>query len=828
MSTKTLRKRIALVAVSALGAGMLSLVAVPAANATPTTETASSVTGDIVAQAGGAVTGSFSVTLAEAAGNTWDGANTTITVQLLDNNMNADVCTINTNADGTPKGAVISGQSDTLFATASSVPVLSMSSGDMTVTISDTYDDATELESVTVSGLTATCLSTAATGTIFVKVTAGTAEILGANVVSSGSIIGYDNAVAAATAAAYSQTSATVPSNAADNSGVKMLIGSTSKFPLVYNTSCTKVWIGGVAAGFPLTIDGLGYDTSGYAYAMVNDAAVDLGVARPIGTVVGQPGTTYAATLTGSCTSTTYLGSIGKVTAAASLTVDTTKVVSSVASNVTTADNDGQIEITEISSGYIGNGEPTTITVTLTNGQFASAPTLTTVGAAMTNLTPSYPTSTLTLYRADGTATGVSIHGAITPSSTMAPGDSVTVAATIANTDDPVVVSSSLYVDGVLTTSRTNKVITYAAATASTSAPYSINVLTTTAQAGAVINVNETGAATFGAGRYVAVCFNDAGGDLFNAASRQVWAKVTSGDLKLSGNKTEVQATIGTGAAVVDSGATYTDFNGAAGNQCAYTQIYSASTTKSTITFYAGNAANTAADTVGAYITAPGSSAGSMTMGVFAGSTLASLTLYSKFVYGTRNAIQLYSVTASGTPTVTSPGSNQAYGDLSISEAAKGVFAVGAITVDLTNAAGSQADPVATWATAGANAPTVTQTNSASDIVWSYVVTDANTVTITVTQASTTAPATFKVSNIKSNVLGSKSAGVAVANSDLYLTAAGAGLNSTSYSVQAASLPVVAATTTVTNAEVLSAIVKLIASINKQITALQKLLTKKK
>jgi len=33
MSTKTLRKRIALVAVSALGAGMLSLVAVPAANA---------------------------------------------------------------------------------------------------------------------------------------------------------------------------------------------------------------------------------------------------------------------------------------------------------------------------------------------------------------------------------------------------------------------------------------------------------------------------------------------------------------------------------------------------------------------------------------------------------------------------------------------------------------------------------------------------------------------------------------------------------------------------------------------------------------------------
>jgi len=43
MSTKTLRKRIALVAVSALGAGMLSLVAVPAANASTAGVTASSL-----------------------------------------------------------------------------------------------------------------------------------------------------------------------------------------------------------------------------------------------------------------------------------------------------------------------------------------------------------------------------------------------------------------------------------------------------------------------------------------------------------------------------------------------------------------------------------------------------------------------------------------------------------------------------------------------------------------------------------------------------------------------------------------------------------------
>jgi len=817
MSIKTLRKRIALVAVSALGVGLLSVAPVQAA---ATTETASSVTGNVVAVPGGTSTGTFSVTLAEASGNTWDGANTTITVQLLDNNMVADRCTIDANADGTPKGAIISGQSDTLFATASSIPVLSMSSGDMTVTISDTYDDATELESVTISGLSSTCTSSATAGTVFVKVTAGTGEILGANVVSQGTLVNYV-AVGSVTPATHDAGTLVnaIPATVADNSSQKILISSTSKFPIVYEASnCTSVWVGGVAAGLGVTIDAIGYNSSGHAYVIAAGAG-DVGAPRPVGTVIGQPGTTYAAALTGGCTSTTYLGSIGSVSASASLTVDTTKVVSTIASNATTADNDGQIEITEISSGYIGNGAATTITVTLTNGQFASAPTLTTVGAAMTNLTPSYPTNTLTLYRADGTATGVRIHGAITPSSTMAPGDSVTVSATISNGDNPTVISSSFFVDGVLTTARTNKVITYAAATGSVTAPFSISALTTTAKSGAVINVSETGAATFGAGRYVAVCFNDAGGDAFSTSSRQIWAKVTSGDLKLAGNKTEVQATVGTGAAVVDSGTTYTDFNGTT-NQCAYTQIYSASTTKSVITFYAGNAANTAADTIGAYLTT-GSSAGSMTMGIFAGSALASLTQYSKFVYGNRLAIALYSVSASAMPAVSAAASAQAFGDLTVAELAKGLFAAGSITVDLTNAAGSQADPATTWATAGANAPIVTQTNAASDIVWSYAVTDANTVTITVTTASTTAPASFKVSNILTNILGNKNAGVSVANSDLYLTAAGAGLNSTSYSVQAATLASTAAAV-VTNAEVLAAIVKLIASINKQIRALQK------
>jgi len=823
MSTKTLRKRIALVTVAGLGLGLLSVVPAQAAG-TNTTLTNSAVRGTLVSSAGGAVTGSFAVDIVELGATGWNSG-TVVTLQLLDNNMNADVCTIDTNGDGTPKGAVLSGQSDTLFASAASAPTLAVSSGDLSVTISTTYDDSTATESVTVSGLTATCLSTAATGTIFVKVTAGTTAITGAKVNASGTVVAYDDAVAAATAAAFTATSTTaVPAAPDDNSGVKLLIGSTSAFPLVYEaTNCVSVWIGGVGAGLPLTIDGLGYGTDGYAYAMVNDAAADLGVARGVGTAAGQPGTTYAATLTGSCTSVTYIGNIGKVTAAAQLKVDTNKVVSSIASTITTANNDGQIEITELTSGAIADGGATTITVTLTNGLFAAAPTLTTVGAAMTNLTPSYPTNTLTLYRADGTATGVLIHGAISPSATMVAGDSITASATIVNDTNPVIQSTSLIVDGVLTTSRSNKLITFGAATAiASTSGYSIAASTTTAVSGSVITVSESNVGTFGAGKYVAVCFNDAGGDNFSTSSRQIWATVTTGDLKLAGNLTTKQASTGTAAAVVDSATTYPDYNGAAVTaQCAYVQIYSASTVKSTITFNAGNSANTAADTIGAYLTT-GSSAGSITMGVFAGSTLAALTAYTNLVYGTRTPVAKYTLSTSGYPSVVSPGTNQPLGDLTIVENKKGNFAVGSITVDLTNSAASQSDPATTWAVSGANAPVVSQTNAASDIAWSYAVTDANTVTITVTTASTNVPATFKVSNILVNVLGAKSNGVAVTDSDLYLTAAGAGLSNGSYSLQAGKTG--SAVPVVSNADVLKSIVALIASINKQIQALQKLI----
>jgi hypothetical protein len=820
MSTKTLRKRIALVAVSALG---FSLLSVAPSSAVATTLTNTSVSGTVAVSAGGVSTGSFTVNLVEDAATTWtNGA--TVTISLFDNDMVQNTCTIDANADGTPKGAVMTGASEEIFATGATVPTLSMSSGDLTMTLATSIADNAEVESITISGLTATCTSSAAVGRIYVKVTTGTAEIEPAKVVSQGVAAGYDSAVADALAASFSATASAIPASVADNSGIKIKVLSTSLFPMVYEaTNCTAIIIGPAGAGESVTIDDLGY-SGDYAYAVVAGAGT-LGVPAGLGTNVGQPGTTFAAAATGNCTSAVWIGNIGSVSSSAQLTVDATKVVSSVASAVTTANNDGQIEITELTSGAIADGTATTITITLTNGQFTSAPTLTTVGAAMTNLTPSYPATTLTLYRADGTATGVSVHGSITPSSTMAIGSSVTVAATIANGTNPVIQSTSLVIDGVVTTVRRTNVITYGAATAAIGAPFSIAASTTTAASGAVFSVTESSAATFSAGRYVAACFDDAGGDQFDLASRGIWATVTSGDLKLAGNVTTVAASAGTAGAVVDNAAVYANYNGTAVTyQCVYTQVYSASTTPSTIRFTAGNATGTGADTIGAYIKT-GSSAGSMAMGIFAGASLTALINYTNVVYGSRTPVAKYTLSTSGYPSVVVPGTNQPLGDLTIAENKKGNFAAGTITVDLTNSAGSQSDPATTWAVSGANAPVVSQTNAASDIAWSYTVTDANTVTITVTTASTNLPATFKVSNILVNVLGSKSAGIAVTDSDLYLTAAGAGLSSTSYSLQAGKTGTGAAA--VSNADVLKSIVALIASINKQIQALQKLILKR-
>jgi len=189
MSTKTLRKRIALVAVSAMGFGLLSMVP---AQAVATTLTASSTTGTISAAASGTVAnGTFSVTLVEAAATTWtNGA--TITLKVADKYGAVDVCTVKANDDGSPAGTVtMAGTSDFMFLSTASLPTLAVASGALTVTVAAgdaTYTDNGEIEHVTISGLTVTCPTTAPIGNLYIKVTAGTSELDGANVVMTGSV----------------------------------------------------------------------------------------------------------------------------------------------------------------------------------------------------------------------------------------------------------------------------------------------------------------------------------------------------------------------------------------------------------------------------------------------------------------------------------------------------------------------------------------------------------------------------------------------------------------------------------------------------------------
>jgi hypothetical protein len=130
MSTKTLRKRIALVAVSALGAGLLSVVAVPSANAAPnqpagTTQDAAETEGvlniaTLASTTGSAVTGSGTHTAAASIGlvNVSDiagglVAGTTQTATLLSNGK----LVVYTGATTNAKGSLITVEGGTLLCT---------------------------------------------------------------------------------------------------------------------------------------------------------------------------------------------------------------------------------------------------------------------------------------------------------------------------------------------------------------------------------------------------------------------------------------------------------------------------------------------------------------------------------------------------------------------------------------------------------------------------------------------------------------------------------------------------------------------------------------
>ena len=486
----------------------------------------------------------------------------------------------------------------------------------------------------------------------------------------------------------------------------------------------------------------------------------------------------YGPDLAYSADSDTYLGQIGSISTSFNSFVDTTKIVTTVASAITTANNDGEINVVTNTSAAIADSTATTITITLTGGSFASAPTVSAAAGTCTiDATHTYPRSSITITSSAGTCTGVTVVGSIDASG-LAVGSSVSFTATVANGTNPVSYTSSL---------QNRNLITYGAATAAASTQAAVSA-SSSSTAATTATVTESAVAAFKAGNYVSICFADVtGDDLFVDSVKNVWATVTSGDMKLEGNSTSALATLS------DDTSGNTTYGGTA-KQCARVRVYSASTAASTITFSAGTA--TAAESTTAFNMTTADVAGAITMAVFSGTSTTNGILYTTFVLGSRSAASNYTIAAASTPDVTAGGAAQTYGDITISEAKFGKFAAGAITVDLTDSAGN-ASAVATFAaTAGANAPVVSQTNTSSEIRWSYAVTDFNTITITVAGASTANAATFKVSNIKINLADVKSSGVAVNSADTYVTVGGAGIASASYPVQAAKVKAVATTTT--------------------------------
>jgi hypothetical protein len=928
MSTKTSIKRVALVAVSALGFGLLSVVPSTAAVG-PSTKVQSSVSGTIAAVAnGGLATGTFSVTLNEAAATTWTdaAADQEIVFGLVTRYGAADQCWVDGNDDTTPAGTVtVTGESDTLFATAANEPSVTVdeSAKTFTVTIGADTSDNSEVESITVSGLVVKCSTAAPAGKIYVVVESGAAELdpayvnatyttaeavgnfvvnnerinisnsattsnfpflalTGESMVLGGKYIPVDGmasisdatfdftggaaedvfaktahgltttdkvylqsppagftantayyvirtdadnfqlATSVANALAGTQVEGTADDTAVTidmawvdvNTGALANLSCTAAAPAVCTSAAHGLSTGdalvftamdsfaATGAALNVRVGGTVYigrlTANTFSLAVTYDDALRgnyiTGTTASAGAVTAVNKTaTFAAgsiasgatitlygpdSLLGSADSNTYLGQIGSVSTSFNSFVDTTKIVTTVADAITTANNDGEINVVTNTSGAIADSTATTITITLTGGSFASAPTVTAAAGTCTlDATHTYPRSSITITSSAGSCTGVTVVGAIDASG-LAVGSSVSFTATVANGTNPTSYTTVL---------QNRNLITYGAATAVAATQASVasssedSVATTAA-------VTESAAGVFKAGYYLSICFADAtGNDLFSTDVKNVWATVTSGDLKLEGNATSALATMDN-----DSSGN-TTYAGTA-KQCAQVRIYSASTAASTITWSAGTA--TAAESTTGFRMDSGSAAGAITMGVFLGSTVNLADLYTTFVLGSRTAAANYTIAAASTPDVTAGGAAQAYGDITISEAKYGKFAAGAITVDLTDSAGN-ASAVATFAaTAGANAPVVTQTNANSEIRWSYVVTDFNTITITVAGASTANAATFKVSNIKVNLSDVKSSGVAVNSADVYVTVGGAGIGSASYPVQAAKVKAVATTTT--------------------------------
>jgi hypothetical protein len=897
MSTKTLRKRIALVAVSALGFGLLSMVPAQAAD---TTLTASSTTGTIQATAStNTAAGTFSLTITEFDANAWDTA-VAQTYQIVDKYGDADTCEIKANDDGTPFGTIVTtGVSDAIFATASALPDYTITGGDLVVTFDG--NNNSQLEHITISGLTVKCTSTAPIGNLYIKTSGAASEIKRANVTATGSLTtGYTSGDTTVTArinegnfpaqalfettnltsfalgqtgqalqvthsavavspywAAAGNTSAAATNDLVTEAGhflrtgdalyvvaagdivtaartstgaalatgdvVYAIVASSSTFKIAdtaalaaAGTGLDVTTAGTTAGGFTLRYAGSGVP----AQFTVADQTTTLDAIDFVGQQIGIPASSYTAIAGSGASNITYLGKIGVV--GATYKYYSTGTATAIAANAsfTTTATAGEINIDAVTTGAINDGATTeSVVLTLTNGVFYSAPTVT--GASIVS-TQVYPSATLSL---DTVTANIVITGTYRFTTGTTAGSYLTYSVVVDNDTDPFG-----YIPLVTAEPAQNQIAILAGASMASTPAVSINILTTTGAAMSPITISESAAGVWKAGQIVGVCFADGPTDatadedsFYTSGGSYPWGTVTSGNLKLAGNVTTLKGTIDSSDDVAAASQGLDEADAITANQCVYWTVYSTSTTASTITINGSNATNTGAATTGPVINTT-SRIGVGTMVVVGGGALGSALALNRGGIYSRSAAALYNVSLSSVPsTIAVASSAQSLPDVSITEGAKGYFAAGTITVDLSDSANADTTGGSFAATVGANAPVVTQTG-ASNIIWDYAITDGNTVTITVRTASSDAPATFKISNVKINTVATKSGGVAPASSDFFYEVGGAGMNSQSYSGQWGN---VASAASVTNADVLKSIVALIASINKQIQALQKLILKR-
>jgi hypothetical protein len=883
MSTKTLRKRIALVAVSALGFGLLSATPSSAAN---TTLENSSVAGTIVATAStSTATGTFSVTLVEYDANAWDSS-VAQTYQIVDKFGDADTCEIKANDDGTPFGTITTtGVSDAIFATASALPAYAVTSGDLVVTFDG--DNNSQIEHITISGLTVKCSTSAPTGNLYIKRTDSGNEIAGALVAMTGTL---NQAVAdAGTAAAMRLNIGTFPAQAAyegtnnvavamvdtgnnrvretssgltvsplwtatstttaaatatdlitkashglrtgdavyvvDNSTTSGLSDATTYYAIVASATTFKLasTLANAAGGTAVTLAADGSPTMRYAgvgMPAVMTVTSNTGVGYGIGSAVTIPASAATNDSYGPATSVVYLGKIGTVGSTYKYYSTGTATAIATASSFTTSATAGEINIDEVTTGAINDGAATeSVVITLTNGVFYSAPTVT--GASIVS-TQVYPSATLSL---DTVTASIVITGTYRFNAGVVAGSYLTYSVAVDNDTDPVG-----YVPLVTAEPALNQIAILAGASIASTPAVSINIATTTGGTMSPITIKESAAGVWKAGQIVGVCFVDGPTDgtadedyFYTSGGSYPWGTVTTGDLKLAGNVTTKKGTLDSSDDVAAASQGLDEADGTTANQCVYWTVFSTSTVASTITINGSNATNTAAATTGPVINTT-TRIGTGTMAVVGGGALGSALVLSKGSIYSRSAAALYGVSLNAVPTtIAVAASAQGLTDLTIAEGAKGYFAAGAIAIDLSDSANADSTGGSFAATVGANAPVVTQTAD-SNIVWDYAITDGNTITITVRSVSTDAPASFKISNVKINTVATKSGGVAPASSDFFYEVSGAGMNGQSYSGQWGN---VASTAGVTNADVLKAIVSLIASINKQIAALQKALLRR-